>query len=82
MHVQHSYGSFVGMLLSPLGARMMPSVGRRMQRAWLDFATGAGPEDWPTYGADGRRTRIIRSRSDVIVEDPDSVRRIAWAQVH
>lgn len=82
VHVQHSYGSFVGMLLSPLGARMMPSVGRRMQRAWLDFATGAGPEDWPTYGADGRRTRIIRSRSDVIVEDPDSVRRIAWAQVH
>lgn len=38
VHVQHSYGSFLGRKMHPLGRRLAPSVGRRMQRAWLDFA--------------------------------------------
>jgi para-nitrobenzyl esterase len=82
VHVHHSYGSFVGLLLSPLGSRMLPSVGRRMQRSWLGFATGDGPGDWPGYEIGTRSTRIIRSRADVTVEDPDGDRRAAWAPVH
>jgi para-nitrobenzyl esterase len=39
VHIQHSYASFVGRKLHPLGRRLQPPVGRRMQRAWLDFAT-------------------------------------------
>jgi para-nitrobenzyl esterase len=39
VHIQHSYASFVGRKLHPLGRRLQPPVGLRMQRAWLDFAT-------------------------------------------
>jgi para-nitrobenzyl esterase len=39
VHIQHSYASFIGRKLHPLGRRLQPSVGRRMQRAWLDFAS-------------------------------------------
>jgi para-nitrobenzyl esterase len=39
VHVQHSYGSYLGRKLHPFGRRLQPSVGRRMQRAWLDFAS-------------------------------------------
>jgi len=39
VHIQHSYGSYLGRKLHPLGQRVQPSVGRRMQRTWLDFAT-------------------------------------------
>jgi para-nitrobenzyl esterase len=81
VHIQHSYGSYLGRKLHPLGRRVQPSVGRRMQRTWLDFATGAfGPEGgaWPTYDAQSRRTRVIRSSRDDTVEDPDVVRRSAW----
>ena len=42
VHIQHSYGSYIGRKLHPLGRRVLPSVGRRMQRTWLDFATGPG----------------------------------------
>ena len=38
VHVHHSYDSYLGRKLHPLGRRVQPSVGRRMQRAWLDFA--------------------------------------------
>ncbi len=38
VHIQHSYASFIGRKLHPLGRRLQPPVGRRMQRAWLDFA--------------------------------------------
>ncbi len=91
VHIQHSYGSYLGRMIHPLGQRVRPSVGRRMQRAWLDFVTsGAGEaaldesplDDWPAYDTVHRRTRIIRSTRDVSVEDPDRVRRTAWAGLY
>lgn len=84
VHVQHSYASFIGRKLHPLGRRMQPAVGRRMQRAWLDFA-GAGSVDggrWPVYETQRRRTRLIMSARDGVVEDPDAARRVAWEGVY
>jgi len=78
VHVQHSYGSYLGRKMHPLGRRVQPSVGRRMQRTWLDFATAELDEHWPRYDASSRRTRIIRSNRDDTVADPDAVRRAAW----
>ena len=81
VHVQHSYGSYLGRKVHPLGRRVQPSVGRRMQRTWLNFAKGqAGTDDrdWPRYDAQRRRTRVIRSARDETVEDPDGGRRSAW----
>jgi para-nitrobenzyl esterase len=58
VHIQHSYASFIGRKLHPLGRRLQPPVGRRMQRRWLDFAARAGTQaksdwssghDWPIY---------------------------------
>lgn len=77
VHIQHSYGSFLGRILHPLGRQVQPSVGRRMQRMWLDFAT-AGVSDWPLYDTQARATRVIRSTRDETVNDPDQVRRSAW----
>ncbi len=78
VHIQHSYASYLGRKLHPLGRRVQPSVGRRMQRTWLDFAAdGLGPQ-WPRYDTDRRRTRVIRSTRDDTVDDPDGVRRSAW----
>ncbi|MDH6247012.1 para-nitrobenzyl esterase [Mycobacterium sp. OTB74] len=77
VHIQHSYGSYLGRLLHPLGRQVQPSVGRRMQRMWLDFAS-AGVSDWPVYDTDQRATRVITSTKDEIVDDPDKVRRAAW----
>ena len=88
VHIQHSYGSYLGRKLHPLGRRVQPSVGRRMQRTWLNFATlgwrsGASAlDDWPRYDTDHRRTRVIRSTRDVSVDDPDEVRRAAWAGLY
>ncbi|QIV84845.1 carboxylesterase/lipase family protein [Mycolicibacterium frederiksbergense] len=81
VHIQHSYGSYLGRKLHPLGRRVQPSVGRRMQRTWLDFATD-GRSVWPRYDAETRRTLVIRSTRDVTVEDPDAVRRAAWDGVY
>jgi para-nitrobenzyl esterase len=59
-----------------------------MQRRWLDFATvgwsGGQPwsDDWPRYDTPRRATRVIRSASDVIVDDPDAARRSAWAGLY
>ncbi len=78
VHVQHSYGSYLGRKMHPLGRRVQPSVGRRMQRTWLDFSTDELGADWPRYDAQRRRTRVIRSARDDTVEDPDGVRRAAW----
>ncbi|MEU0496503.1 carboxylesterase/lipase family protein [Mycobacterium sp. NPDC006124] len=78
VHVQHSYGSYLGRKMHPLGRRVQPSVGRRMQRTWLDFSTAELDEDWPRYDAVARRTRVIRSTRDDTVADPDAVRRAAW----
>jgi para-nitrobenzyl esterase len=88
VHIQHSYSSFLGRKLHPLGRRVQPSVGRRMQRTWLNFATqGWRPgepwsDDWPLYDTRRRATRVIKSARDVSVEDPDAVRRSAWAGLH
>ena len=41
VHIHHTYGSYLGRLIHPLGRRVQPAVGRRMQRAWLDFAAAA-----------------------------------------
>jgi para-nitrobenzyl esterase len=87
VHIQHSYGSHLGRRLHPLGRWLPPAVGRRMQRSWLDFATKgwadgqAWSDDWPRYDSRRRATRIIRSASDVIVDDPDAARRCAWASI-
>jgi para-nitrobenzyl esterase len=78
VHVQHSYGSYLGRKVHPLGRRVQPSVGRRMQRTWLNFATSGLGDDWPRYDAERRRTRVIRSARDETVEDPDRDRRSAW----
>jgi len=78
VHIQHSYGSYLGRKVHPLGRRVQPSVGRRMQRTWLDFATTELDDDWPRYDATSRRTRVIRSTRDDTVADPDAIRRTAW----
>jgi para-nitrobenzyl esterase len=87
VHIQHSYGSRLGRRLHPLGRWLPPAVGRRMQRSWLDFATAGWSGGrawcdyapyWPRYDTPRRATRVIRSASDVIVDDPDAERRLAW----
>ena len=82
VHVQHSYSSYLGRKLHPLGRRVQPSVGRRMQRTWLNFATGELGPDWPRYDAQDRSTRVIRSARDDTVADPDAVRRSAWSGLY
>ncbi|ULE32803.1 carboxylesterase/lipase family protein [Mycobacterium sp. IDR2000157661] len=91
VHIQHSYASFIGRKLHPLGRRLPPSVGRRMQRAWLDFAAKGWDDgaidwssghDWPAYDTEHRYTRIIMSARDQIVSDPDAERRRAWAGLY
>jgi para-nitrobenzyl esterase len=78
VHIQHSYSSYLGRKLHPLGRRVQPRVGMRMQRTWLNFATGQLGADWPRYETEHRRTRVIRSTRDDTVADPDGVRRSAW----
>ncbi|HZA10310.1 MAG TPA: carboxylesterase/lipase family protein [Mycobacterium sp.] len=91
VHVQHSYGSYLGRLLHPLGRRVQPSVGRRMQRTWLDFATEgwesgeihwSNGHDWPIYDTARRTTRVILSTRDMVIEDPDRARRLAWSGLY
>ena len=82
VHIQHSYGSYLGRKLHPLGRRVQPGVGRRMQRTWLRFGTGLPLADWPRYETARRRTRVIRSARDVCVDDPDAARRRAWAGIN
>ncbi|MCP2623160.1 carboxylesterase/lipase family protein [Mycolicibacterium smegmatis] len=77
VHIQHSYGSYLGRRLHPLGRHVQPSVGRRMQRTWLDFAR-AEIADWPFYDTERRLTRVIRSTRDDTVADPDALRRAVW----
>jgi para-nitrobenzyl esterase len=78
VHIQHSYASYLGRKIHPLGRHVQPAVGRRMQRTWLDFATRELGHDWPRYDSEERRTRVIRSTRDDTVADPDRVRRSAW----
>lgn len=82
VHVQHSYSSYLGRKIHPLGRHVQPAVGRRMQRTWLEFAKGRlGVEEggmWPLYDTVERPTRVIRSTRDETVLDPDRQRREAW----
>ncbi|OBB16980.1 carboxylesterase [Mycobacteriaceae bacterium 1482268.1] len=91
VHVHHSYSSFLGRKMHPLGRRLAPAVGKRMQRAWLDFSaqgweTGeiewSSGQDWPIYDSERRLTRIIQSSRDTVVADPDNQRRAAWAGLY
>ena len=92
VHVHHTYGSYLGRMIHPLGRRIQPAVGRRMQRAWLDFAgaawaatsdPAASPsDDWPRYELPRRATRVIKSTRDVVVDDPDRERREAWESLY
>ncbi|CAJ1505028.1 carboxylesterase family protein [[Mycobacterium] burgundiense] len=82
VHIQHSYGSYLGRKLHPLGRRVQPAVGRRMQRTWLDFATAPRPQPWPRYDVPRRATRVIRTTRDITVGDPDGARRAAWEAVY
>jgi para-nitrobenzyl esterase len=82
VHVHHTYSSYLGRMIHPLGRRVQPAVGRRMQRAWLDFAAAAPSEDWPRYEVPRRATRVIKSTRDVVVDDPDRARREAWAGLY
>jgi para-nitrobenzyl esterase len=92
VHVHHTYGSYLGRLIHPLGRRIQPAVGRRMQRAWLDFAgaawaatsdpAAAPSDDWPRYEVPRRATRVIKSTRDVVVDDPDRARREAWERLY
>ncbi len=84
VHVHHTYGSYLGRLIHPLGRQIQPSVGRRMQRAWLDFAAAGATEGtgWPRYEVPRRTSRVIKSTRDVVVDDPDQGRREAWAGLY
>jgi para-nitrobenzyl esterase len=85
VHIHHSYASFIGRKLHPLGRRIQPGVGRRMQRAWLDFARDDEEVDtahWPLYEVGERLTRLITTTRDVMASDPDQARRAAWAAVY
>ena len=83
VHIMHTYGSRLGRRLHPLGRWWTPQVGRRLQRTWSEFAAGRADgstwsNDWPCYDIRRRATRIIRSGSDAIADDPDRRRRSAW----
>jgi para-nitrobenzyl esterase len=88
LHIQHNYGCHLGRRIHPLGRWLTPAVGRRMQRTWLDFATvgwlgeRAWSGHWPRYDTRRRATLVIRSASDVVVDDPDAARRSAWEGLH
>jgi para-nitrobenzyl esterase len=54
-----------------------------MQRTWLDFATKGWEsgeirwstgQDWPSYDAERRASRVILSARDLMVDDPDAER--------
>jgi para-nitrobenzyl esterase len=87
VHILHTYGSHLGRRLHPLGTWWTPAVGRRMQRTWSVFASAAGENDepwadeWPRYDISRRVTRIIQSRRDNILDDPDGRRRYPWCRV-
>ena len=74
VHIQHSYASFIGRKLHPLGRRLQPPVGRRMQRAWLDFAA----KGWDTANGGLREDRPVDER----VREVQSAGEIHWSSGH
>jgi para-nitrobenzyl esterase len=87
VHILHTYGSYLGRRLHPLGRWRTPAVGRRMQHTCLEFTAAAGgarpwSKERPCYETRRRTTGIIRSQSDVLIDDPDDFRRSAWHEVY
>ena len=89
VHIQHSYGSFLGPQDAPVGpAACSPrsasgcsglgSTSPRRAGTTGEIQWSSG-HDWPVYDTGRRFTRIIQSARDVVVEDPDAERRKAWA---
>ena len=74
VHIQHSYASFIGRKLHPLGRRLQPPVGRRMQRAWLDFAA----KGWDTANGGLREDR----RADERLREDRRAGEIHWSSGH
>jgi para-nitrobenzyl esterase len=62
VHIRHSYSSYIGRKLHPLARRVQPTVGRRMQRTWLDFAT-KGWESGEIRGWSRPGLALIRRRA-------------------
>ncbi len=91
VHIQHSYGSFLGRKMHPLGRRLRHrSAGACSGRGWTSprkgWETGeiewSSGQDWPIYDTERRFTRIIQSARDKVVDDPDAERRKAWAGLY
>ena len=58
-------------------------VGLRRRSRWPATSNPAAPsDDWPRYELPRRATRVIKSTRDVVVDDPDRLRREAWANLH
>ena len=52
----------------------------RMRRRWLAFARHLDPgPDWPAFTLPERRTLVLDPAGDHVEDDPDAVRRRAWA---
>ena len=52
----------------------------RMRRRWLAFARSLDPgPDWPAFTLPERRTLVLDPAGDHVENDPDAVRRRAWA---
>ena len=52
----------------------------RMRRRWLSFVRELDPgPDWPAFTLPGRRTLVLDPRGDHVEDDPDPLRRRAWA---
>ncbi len=91
VHIQHSYGSFLGPQAASARAAAA-AVGRQAHAARLAGLRRQGlgdgrdrwssGQDWPIYDTERRLTRIILSSRDKVVDDPDAARRKAWAGLY
>jgi para-nitrobenzyl esterase len=64
VHVHHTYSSYLGRMIHPFGRRVQPAVGRRMQRAWLDFAAAAPSGDEPVARRADKRDEWLARRAE------------------
>jgi para-nitrobenzyl esterase len=86
VHILHTYCPHLARRLHPLGAWRTTAVGRRMQRTWLAFAGAAGGarhvvQRLAVLPTRRRIARIIRSRNDAVIDDPDGLRHSAGHEV-